>query len=158
MGITQTTVQILLVTFSSTMLSPDHDLPLLSSSMDHIKHCCKCRIDPCPLVLGIFMQNGQSSFNSNSFSIHHHFPCAKGFALCPPVMTPLILRLLGSNLVLIIMKTRPAPAIIVHDIPFPLHDSNHFTLSSWPGNIFHFLWITDREPFQSTTQGIFLGC
>ena len=61
-------VQILLATFSSAMLSPDHNLPLPSNSMDHIEHCCKCRIDPCPLVLGIFTQNGQSSFNSNSFS------------------------------------------------------------------------------------------
>jgi len=45
--------------------------------------------------------------------------------------------------------------IIVHDIPFPLHDGDHFTLSSWPGIIFQFLQITDQEPFQSTTQGSF---
>jgi len=62
-------VQILLVTFSSVMLSPGHDLPLPSNSMDHIEHCCKCGINQCPSVLGIFTQNGQSSFNSNSFPI-----------------------------------------------------------------------------------------
>jgi len=41
-------VQILLATFTSAMLSPDHDLPLPSNSTD------KCRINQCPSVLGIF--------------------------------------------------------------------------------------------------------
>ena len=79
-----TSVQILLATFSFAMLSLVMIclyLPTLWTTSNTAASVRSISV----LQYQVFMQNGQSSFNSNSFSINHHFPCAKDLPHAQPL-------------------------------------------------------------------------
>ena len=146
MGITS--VQILLATLSSTMLSPGHNLPLLSNFINHIKHCSKCRINQSPSVSGILHEmNSHHSIQTPSLSTVTSL--FQTICLMPTLYnttnpTPFNVKFSDSTIQAYHHENKTCTCdhldwIIAYDISFPLHDGDYFAFSSWPGIIFQFI-------------------
>ena len=106
---------------------PGHNLRLLSNFIDHIKPCCKGRIDQCPSVLGI-LHEWTVIIQFKLLLYQPSLSLCQMICLILTFTTPPIQQLSGSNLVilpfeLIAMKNKTCTCdyldwIIVHDIPF----------------------------------------